>query len=147
MERLLASGALEKHIKDTLIPTYAARYYTMVDAIHEYLEPLGVHISTGKPYIVDDGLEVAGGFFLCVSLPEAFPHTSELAAKAIQEQELKFAHGRMFGVKGDASSRERAEGEGGYGSTLRLCWSFHTEDKIVKGIKRLRDVLVASKSA
>ncbi|CAK7212803.1 Valine--pyruvate aminotransferase [Sporothrix eucalyptigena] len=150
VETLLSSGRLETHIRDVLIPTYRARYFRMVDAIHTHLGPLGVRINKGTPYMASTwggttkDIELAGGFFLCITLPaEGYPRTSELAMTAITHKELKFAHGKMFEVKGDAGSKARSDA--GYGSTVRLCWAFHNEATIDEGIRRLRDVLVESR--
>ncbi|CAK7223126.1 Valine--pyruvate aminotransferase [Sporothrix curviconia] len=153
VERLLSSGRLEAHIRDVLIPTYCARYFCMIDAIDAHLAPLGVRIDKGTPYMTSawgdasktEDIELAGGFFLCITLPttEGYPRTSELATAAIARKELKFAHGKMFEVKGDAGSKARSDA--GYGSTVRLCWAFHDEATIEEGIRRLRDVLVESR--
>ena len=76
IEKMFSSGALEQHIKQKLIPTYATRFYAMVDAIKEYLEPLGVRITIGEPYHAtvngkaDDTMVLAGGFFLLITLPD-----------------------------------------------------------------------------
>ncbi|KAH7176892.1 pyridoxal phosphate-dependent transferase [Dactylonectria macrodidyma] len=134
IEKLLSSGALQNHIQNKLIPCYSARYYAMVDAIREYLEPLGVKITTGTP------VKAAGGFFLLITLPKGLPPTPLLAKIALEQHELKFACGKMFEVKGDIGSRERSET--GFGSTVRLCWAFHDEDAIVEGIKRMREILI-----
>ncbi|KAJ9137079.1 Aminotransferase [Pleurostoma richardsiae] len=145
VEKMLSSGALEKHIEEKLIPTYAARYYAMVDAIREHLEPLGIQITTGKPFSPNDneigGTKIAGGFFLLITLPKDFPPASVLAKTALEQHELKFAYGRMFEVKGDSGSRQRSEE--GYGNTIRLCWAFHEEQVIIEGIKRMRSLLIS----
>ncbi|KAI0485348.1 pyridoxal phosphate-dependent transferase [Xylariaceae sp. FL0804] len=150
VEKLLSSGALERHIQKTLIPTYARRYYAMIDAIREHLEPLGVEIVYGKPYSTKNGggegdreFQLAGGFFLIISIPKVYPPTQELFKTAMERYDLKFAHGRMFEVKGDAGSRQRSDA--GFGRIVRLCWSYHDESAITEGIKRMRDLLVHAK--
>lgn len=134
----------------------------MVDAITEYLEPLGVRIITGKPYPIASNMvngstttptnvvihaskefHFAGGFFLCISVPEEYCTAPYLAKTALEEHDLKVAHGKMFEVKGDVGSTERAKSS--FGNTLRLCWSFHDELTICDGIKRLRTIMVESK--
>ncbi|KAH6967734.1 pyridoxal phosphate-dependent transferase [Ilyonectria sp. MPI-CAGE-AT-0026] len=141
IEKMLSSGALEAHIQNKLIPCYSARYYAMVDAIREYLEPLGVLITTGKPYSTI--VLAAGGFFLLITLPKGLPPTPVLAKISVEQHELKFAYGKMFEVKGDSGSKRRSEL--GFGSTIRLCWAFHEENIIVEGIKRMRDILIECK--
>lgn len=157
LENMLRSGALQSHIREKLIPCYAQRYYAMVNAIKEHLEPLGVKIDTGKPYPYDavnadrsktlaNGVSsgeqgtLAGGFFLLITLPKGVAPASSLAKIAMEEHDLKFAYGAMFEVKGDETSRERSKA--GLGSSIRLCWSFHEETAIVEGIKRLKEILI-----
>lgn len=129
----------------------------MVAAIEEHLKPLGVQITTGVPYATtvigangqssktDGETIIAGGFFLLLTLPKGYPSASVLAKTAMEQHDLKFAYGKMFEVKGDKESKERSEK--GYGNTIRLCWAFHTEDKIMEGIKRMKDILEAHKSS
>jgi DNA-binding transcriptional MocR family regulator len=147
VEKMLSSGALEKHIKEKLIPCYSARYHTMVEAIREHLVPLGVQISTAKPYAVTavDGKDVilAGGFFLLITLPRGLAPVPTLAKISIDKHELKFAYGKMFEVKGDGGSKQRSDE--GFGSSIRLCWAYHEEEAIVDGIKRMRDLLLQNK--
>lgn len=154
VEKMLSSGALEKHIEEKLIPAYAARYYAMVEAVQEHLAPLGAKIATGTPYEPqgDDSsngnnsnIRISGGFFLPLTLPDGYPAAPVLAKAAIEKYELKFAYGKMFEVKGDAGSQQRSEAKGGFGNTIRLCWAFHDEAAIVDGIKRMRDLLVEHK--
>lgn len=150
---MLSSGALEKHIRETLIPCYAARYHTMISAIKEHLEPLGVKIDSGVPYNVTgpphsasnavkgyDHIELTGGFFVLINLPSGLPSASVLGKIALEQHELKFATGNMFVVKGDNESQNRASL--GYGNCVRLCWAFHNEKEIVEGIVRMRDLFI-----
>ncbi|RSL49843.1 hypothetical protein CEP51_015433 [Fusarium floridanum] len=155
IENMLATGALEKHIRDTLISTYSLRYYAMVDAIKEHLEPLGVRITSGKPYVTSQfnaasasgqsdnkacgGTRIAGGFFLLLTLPENLPSATTLAKVAMDQYDLKFAHGKMFEVKGDPGSKQRSDAT--FGRTIRLCWAFHEAGVIVEGIKRMKMLL------
>lgn len=146
---MLSSGKLERHIQEKLIPCYAARYHSMVKAIKEHLGPLGVKISTGKPYQTtvvgtNNGasFELAGGFFLLIALPPGSCPAPVLAKKALEQLELKFAYGKMFEVKGDLGSKQRSEK--GYGNTIRLCWAFHDEEAITEGIIRMKNLLLES---
>tara|TARA_R110002060_G_scaffold18051_3_gene24962 strand:- start:475 stop:909 length:435 start_codon:yes stop_codon:yes gene_type:complete len=135
MENIISTGALEKHIAETLIPTYSSRYHSMMAAIRSQLFPLGMKITTG-----DIGDSV-GGFFTSLSTPDHLPPTSVLASSALQDHRLKFAYGEMFEVFGDKASKERAEAPGGFGHTLRLCWAWHTEEEIEDGMSRLGNAL------
>ncbi|CAH0026015.1 unnamed protein product [Clonostachys rhizophaga] len=151
IENMLSSRALQTHIEKTLIPAYSSRYYSMVQAIEEYLEPLGVKIITGQPYYshfkTSDGgcskakVQVAGGFFLSIALPSVYQDVPGLAKVALENDELKIAYGKMFEVKGDGGSKERSKAS--FGNSIRLCWSFHEEEAIKEGIMRLRGVLLS----
>ncbi|KAK7217551.1 hypothetical protein V2G26_005554 [Clonostachys chloroleuca] len=151
VENMLSSGALKTHIEKKLIPTYASRYYAMVNAIEEYLEPIGVKIITGQPYYshikTSDGgcsevkVQIVGGFFLSIALPSVYQDVSSLAKAALENEELKIAYGKMFEVKGDGGSKERSKAS--FGNSIRLCWSFHEEEAIKEGIMRLRGVLLS----
>lgn len=145
VEKLLSSGELVRHIRDKIIPTYARRYYAMVEAIQTHLEPLGVRITCGQPYVPggseSKGVAIAGGFFLLITLPPGLPAASVLAKSALEKHALKFAHGKMFQVKGDVESQKRAEQV--YGNTVRLCWSFHEEGEIMEGILRFKKLLLS----
>lgn len=145
IDEMIASGQLDSHIQETLIPTYRSRYYTLFKAIKEHLLPLGFEISTGKPYeqaLANDtnshtpATSVAGGFFTYLTIPADLTiQANKLAEIALQEYNLKFAFGGMMTVEGDKGSTERAAS--GFGKGIRLCWAWHNEDEIVEGIKRL----------
>jgi DNA-binding transcriptional MocR family regulator len=144
IDEMLASGQLQTHIKDTLIPTYRSRYYALRNAIQDHLAPLGFRTSTGTPYngSPDSGIEsngeatVAGGYFTYVRVPKGLPISpAELASLAMEKHNLKFAFGAMMTVEGDQTSEER--GEQGFSKGIRLCWAWHSEKEIVEGIKRL----------
>ncbi|KAH7013034.1 pyridoxal phosphate-dependent transferase [Ilyonectria destructans] len=127
---MIATGSLEKHIVNNLIPTYRSRYYAMFRAIKEHLIPLGFCVSTGKPY------EASGGYFTYITVPQDLSVSVEqLAALALEKYDLKFAYGGMMTVEGDEESAERASR--GFGNGIRLCWAWHNEEEIVEGIQRL----------
>lgn len=163
VNEMLESGALQHHIKETLVPTFRARYYTMMSAIQRRLIPLGFQIDVGKPYErslssmnghtngytnghADDkhaSIE-AGGYFTWILAPiDLADRVPELAAVALEKYNLKFAYGGMFQVAGDATSTERARE--GYGRGLRLAWAWHTAEEIAEGIERLAQVIEAAR--
>ncbi|KAF2805003.1 PLP-dependent transferase [Mytilinidion resinicola] len=169
VHEMLVNGTLDKHITETLVPVYRARYYVLMDAIREYLVPLGFELSVGKPYeaslktttkvngtnsinstngVHQNGtsspIREAGGFFTYLLLPAGVPSASDLATKALDKYELKFAFGDMFQVAGDVKSAERAAK--GYGRGIRLCWAWHTEEDIKEGIRRLAMISQEAKS-
>ena len=113
-----------------------------MSAIKTYLEPLGVRITTGAPYIVPDDKDVvvpAGGFFTYISFPAELPSADVIAKRAREEYGLTFAFGEMFVVKGDETSTRRSSR--GFGNGARLCWAWHESDEIEVGIRRLSQLL------
>lgn len=111
-------------------------------AIKSHLQPLGVRITTGAPYVVperDNVVVPAGGFFTYISFPEKLPSADIIAKRALDEYALRFAYGEMFVVKGDETSIERSRK--GFGNGARLCWAWHEESEIQEGIERLARLL------
>lgn len=152
VHEMLESGSLGKHLQTTVIPTFRSRYYTLLDAFDEHLSPLGLQISTGKPYSESENLSngatnghrqvtpPAGGYFIWILLPEdLFGKGAAIAAKGLEKFDLKFAYGDMMQVQGDSTSAERAAK--GYGNGIRLSWAWHTEEEIAEGIRRLADLV------
>ncbi|CAM1507966.1 Fc.00g048140.m01.CDS01 [Cosmosporella sp. VM-42] len=147
VHEMIASGLLEKHIRESLIPTYRSRHVTMMRAINEHLVPLGFRTSTGKPYGVSENSNgsandpphktaAAGGFFSYVLVPMDLPvSVEELARLAMKQYDLKVAFGAMMTVQGDEGSIERASE--GFGNGIRLCWAWHSGKEIEEGIRRL----------
>ncbi len=151
---MLESGSLQKHISETLIPTYSKRYYVVIDAIKEYLFPLGIKIEKGKPYTTmitasssssgsaEEGqgketqeIEVAGGFFVYISFPSGLPSAKTIAQLCKSTQELTLAYGELFAVVGDSASLTRNDEL--LHRSARICWSFHEEAQLREGIRRL----------
>ncbi|KAF2023986.1 PLP-dependent transferase [Setomelanomma holmii] len=153
LSQMLESGALEKHLQVTVLPTFRSRYSALLKAIDDHLVPLGLVISTGKPYSesseVLDGIQngqkksvsQAGGYFIWILLPEDLEvMVASLAVRALENFDLKFAYGDMMQVQGDSASAERSAK--GYGNGIRLSWAWHTADEIVEGIERLASLIV-----
>lgn len=114
----------------------------MMSAIEKHLEPLGVRVTTGSPYIVpetDNIIVPAGGFFTYISFPPEYPSAAIIAKRALDEYAVKFAYGDMFVVKGDSASAERSRL--GFGNGARLCWAWHEESEIQEGIERMAKLL------
>ncbi len=133
---------MQKHIDEILVPTYQSRYRALMTAIKTHLEPLGVRITTGAPYMIpeDDNIVVpAGGFFTYISFPSELPGADVIAKRAKEEYALTFAYGDMFVVKGDETSAERSRK--GFGNGARLCWAWHEEEEIEEGVSRLGQLL------
>jgi hypothetical protein len=105
---MLESGMLQRHLKTKVIPTFRARYYAMLKAMDTYLIPLGITISTGKPYTEISGHQnstdrdqkdhsaQAGGCLIWSLLPGGLAGKgADLAAKALEGYDLEFAYGDM----------------------------------------------------
>ncbi|KAK7428187.1 Valine--pyruvate aminotransferase [Neonectria magnoliae] len=155
VHEMIATGALEKHIRNVLIPTYRSRYYAMLRAIEEHLIPLGFRVSTGTTYEASapngqtnghaQKEPAAGGYFTYISAPTDLPFSvGDLAAMALQEHDLKFAYGGMMTVEGDEGSSKRAAE--GFGNGIRLCWAWHNEEEITEGIQRLARLVAEVKT-
>lgn len=147
VNELLETGSLEQHLKMEVLPTYRSRYYAMLDAIAKHLKPLGMQISTGKPYTENGqpGVSQAGGYFIWLLLPSNLAsRAAALAARGLEKYDLKFAYGEMMQVQGDSQSMERAKST--YGAGIRLCWAWHTEEEIREGISRLAALVEEAQS-
>jgi DNA-binding transcriptional MocR family regulator len=134
--QMLVSGKLEEHIRSTLIPVYQRRHRAMLKSIQMHLLPLGFKIPSIKT-VEGDGDEagLAGGFFLYLEFPPGSPPAETVAKVALEEFNLRIAHGGMMCVAGDAGSVQR--GKKGFGQGARLCWAWHEEADIDEGIQRL----------
>ncbi|KAI0095900.1 PLP-dependent transferase [Daldinia grandis] len=144
IDEMLVSGILEQHIRNTLIPVYRKRYRTLVEAIKTHLYPLGIRISTGKPYetfAIDGGGNcvptiLSGGFFLYIDFPNErqFPPATEIIRIGREEFGLTIAPGEIFAVKGDPESLKRAQSTFNRGT--RLCWAWNEEAALIEAIER-----------
>ena len=122
MWNLLQSGDLQKHITQTLQPTYSRRYHSMLRAIEKHLAPLGVELP-------QKAREVAGGYFVWISLPKPL-QAQEVTTRAEQDWQLIITAGHNFATWGDQSGVDFAR-------NIRLTFSWEQEDKLVEGIERL----------
>ena len=127
MWKLVESGGLQHHIFHTLQPAYARRYRSMIDAVEEYLIPLGVTMPQSDRKIV-------GGYFIWISLPA--PLQAERVAAHAKEENLIIAPGHLFAVRGD-------EKVVNLDRQVRLCFSWEDEDKLADGVRRLGHVIKA----
>ena len=126
MSRMLASGDLQRHISQTLQPAYARQYRMMMQAIDEYLTPLGITVPQGKR-------EVMGGYFVWLLLPGGLDAV-EVAREAKETEGLDVAPGAVSAVWGD-------EGAVDLDRNIRLCFSYEEEGKLVEGVERLGRVV------
>jgi DNA-binding transcriptional MocR family regulator len=126
---LIRNGELQDHIAKVLIPAYAHRWEKMMDAISRFLVPLGVRLSRMSLA----GMEISGGYFIWLQLPERLL-AEDVANVAKQREQLTIAHGNMFEVYGDEEAVK-------FDSGVRLCFSWEDEDKLVEGVERLGKVI------
>ncbi|KAI9807696.1 MAG: hypothetical protein M1825_005637 [Sarcosagium campestre] len=132
MSQLLKTGELQRHIANVLRPAYEKRYNAMMAAIEEYLVPVGVTVQRESL----QGVNVAGGYFIWISLP-AHRKAEEIAAAAKEEQNLIVAHGNLFDVPSLHGDKTNAN----YGNSIRLCFAWEDGEKIPAGIQRLASVI------
>lgn len=85
MAEALETGELQRHVYETLQPSYGQRYRTMVGAIKKFLIPLGVEF----PQMDRD---VAGGYFIWLMLPQHIKG-AEVTRRAKEDENLVLAQG------------------------------------------------------
>ena len=132
IHEMLVSGDLQRHLLETLQPSYARRYHTLMSAVASHLIPLGVTLPQSDRNVV-------GGYFIWVTLPGGID-SEQFGKRALEEEQLKIAPGPLFGVWGDESLKK----EGAFKHDVRLCFAWEDEDKIVEGVERLARVLKRS---
>jgi DNA-binding transcriptional MocR family regulator len=130
MAHLLESGKLQKHISETLQPTYAKRYNIMMSAIKQHLIPLGVTLPQADR-------DVVGGYFIWLRLPPRIK-ASLLSRRAKDTVNLVVAEGALFEVPGDTAPNKCS-----FPYELRLCFAWEEEEALREGIERLAGVISA----
>ncbi|KZF24125.1 PLP-dependent transferase [Xylona heveae TC161] len=123
---MLASGELQKHIRNVLRPAYAARYRRMLLAIERYLLPLGVTMA-------QPDRDVVGGYFIWFDLPNGLD-ADLVARRAMEMENVIIAEGSLFEVSNDAKGAR-------FPSAVRVCFSWEEEDCLAEGIERLANVV------
>lgn len=123
---LLTNGFLPEYIAKTLQPAYAKRYATLVGAVERLLvRPMGVTLPQSDR-------EIVGGYFIWLTLPGGLGCV-EFAERCQEEENLVVASGSLFEVPGD--------GRFGFDHSVRLCYSWEDEGKLVAGVERMARVL------
>ncbi|KAL2047948.1 hypothetical protein ABVK25_011177 [Lepraria finkii] len=122
MSYLLESGDLQRHIFQTLQPTYARRYRSMMAAIEEYLIPLGVTLP-------QTSRDMVGGYFIWLTLPKPLS-ANGVAMLAKKDRNLVIAPGNIFAITGDKKPA-------GLFRQVRVCFSWEQEEMLAEGIRRL----------
>lgn len=78
-------------------------------------------------------MNTAGGYFLWITLPAPL-EGEQLAALALERENLVISYGNMFEVWGDEKSAT-------FRSQIRVCFAWEDEDKLTGGIYRLSKVI------
>ncbi|OAX80469.1 hypothetical protein ACJ72_05197 [Emergomyces africanus] len=141
IRELLATNALQTHIRTVLQPAYSKRYYALTAAVRKHLVPLGISLTNNpanpKPSAnvnsnngntintctggSDSG--IAGGYFIWLRLPPSL-RASDLAKKAQEEEDLMIAGGNLFKV----SQEDYDDSDDGNSEKRRRRW------RILKGL-------------
>ena len=127
IDQLLSQSALQKYIDEVLIPSYAKRYYAMMEAVRKYLEPLGVKTSSEN--------KLAGGYFVWIDLPPPL-RAKDVVQRALDEENVLVGDGPIFQVQGDpAQSAESFE------DNIRLSFAWDELEKLPEGVRKLALVI------
>ncbi|KAL6884358.1 Aspartate/tyrosine/aromatic aminotransferase [Trichoderma longibrachiatum] len=129
MAELLQSGELVDFIETKTRPALQRRHGIMMDAVREFLEPLGV---VARESSVKGG-GVYGGYFVWLTLTRG-PLAVMVSDAALSEENVVVGRGSMFAVKGD-------EGGARFDENIRLCFSWEPEEDLVEGVKRLGELI------
>ncbi|PVH96705.1 PLP-dependent transferase [Periconia macrospinosa] len=124
----LESGELQRHVYETLQPSYGIRYQRMVTAINEELIPLGVRLP-------QTDRDVVGGYFIWITLPDPLKG-AVVAQRCRDEENLAVAQGEIFEVPGDTDRKGTH-----FENALRVCFAWEEEDMLAEGIRRLARVI------
>ena len=128
---MVRTGELEKHIETRVRPSLQRRHRLMMDAIREFLVPLGVQ--TRQSSLA--GSQVYWGYFVWLTLPPGHPlPTTAVAEIAMDEENLVIGYGNMFEVLGDEDSAR-------FDADIRLCFAWESEESLVEGVQRLARLL------
>ncbi|KAH7376583.1 aminotransferase [Plectosphaerella cucumerina] len=126
---LLRTGELESRIRDILVPALRERHRRAVAAIRQHLDPLGARARESAL----NGREVAGGYFIWITLPEGVSGAA-VAERAREAEGLVVGAGSKFEVAGDEDAAR-------FDDALRICFSWEDVDDIVLGIERLANAV------
>ncbi|KAL1998123.1 hypothetical protein VTN02DRAFT_6819 [Thermoascus thermophilus] len=130
VDQLLSSSILQQHIAHVLLPAYAERYRRTLSAVREHLFPLGFTLpsTTGN---------IAGGYFLWLHLPRPL-RASDLARRALEEENLQLAPGDLFAVSGDPATVD--DDHNRFEDAVRLCFAWEEPGRLAEGVRRLARV-------
>ncbi|KAK2762138.1 hypothetical protein FQN54_001145 [Arachnomyces sp. PD_36] len=135
--QLLSTSTLQTHINTTLQPSYASRYHRTISAVRTHLLPLGVSLPSKQSSPPELDIDMAGGYFVWLKLPEPL-RAKEVAKRCLDEEEVIVAQGGIFEVKVDKGV------EGGrncFERFVRVCFAWESEDRLDEGIERMGRVV------
>lgn len=128
VDQMISSSALRNHIMNILQPAYCARYHSVLSAIREDLLPLGVSLPPNSHL-------VAGGYFIWLRLPQPL-RASDLARRAMEEENLQIAAGSLFVVQGDPIRMcENFE------EYVRISFAWEDPKNLTEGVRRLANTV------
>ncbi|PTB71000.1 Aspartate/tyrosine/aromatic aminotransferase [Trichoderma citrinoviride] len=133
MADLLETGELVEFIEERTRPALQRRHRIMMEAVREYLGPLGVVARESSVKGVEGGGGVYGGYFVWLTLTRG-PLAVMVSDAALKEENIIVGRGDMFAVKGDEAAAR-------FDENIRLCFSWEPEEDLVDGVKRLGELI------
>ncbi|KAJ8100593.1 pyridoxal phosphate-dependent transferase [Lipomyces tetrasporus] len=131
LAELLQTGNLQTHLSKIIRPTLQRRHRLLMEAFHERLAPLGVECRESS---LPNGTSY-GGYFVWLTLPKDMP--SRLVAEvALHKENLIVGNGAMFEVHGNNNGKHH-----NFNRHIRLTFAYVSEDELVEGVQRLRNVI------
>lgn len=130
---MVRNGDLARQIDVTCRPALQRRHALLMREVHKHLDRFGIEVSDGN--IGTDGQVTYGGYFVWITFPKG-PGAQDIAARALEQENLIVPPGSMFEVKGD-------EAASSFDNSIRLCFSWEDEADIVAGVARLERAVEA----
>lgn len=127
--QMLENKSLQTHIATKLVPGYQKRWMAMAEVIERTLSPLGVEMNR----VSLEGVNVFGGFFIWLRLPEGV-NAKSVAAVAMEKEKLVVSEGELFEVYGDEEAVKLNQ-------WLRVCFAWEEIEALIEGIERLGRVI------
>lgn len=122
---LIRTGELANFIDTKTRPALQRRHRIMMDAVKQYLAPLGV-VSRESSI---QGESVYGGYFVWLTLTQGPPGLL-VSDAALREENIVLGRGNMFTVRGDEEGAK-------FDNDIRLCFSWEPEEALIDGVQRL----------
>lgn len=128
IHQMIVKGDLDRHMSQTLLPSYEKRFQRMMQAVQSHLIPLGLTIPQPNK-------DVAGGYFIWLTLPASL--NAELVRKRVQtEENVTIITGPKCTVAGDDENEANR-----FDQNIRLCFTFEEYDLLDEGVARLARVI------